>query len=309
MNTRVGFVSFVGRPNAGKSTLLNAVVGQKIAGVSAKPQTTRNKILGIANQGESQMLFLDTPGMHRLSKSVTINSLMNREAFSVIQQSDLIFFMIDLTVGFTAKDKSFLESVLKEADVPVCLLLSKADKCNRARRSEVAREVEEAMTSLADPNGVLQSGLQMVSAKQKESIAPLLEYIAPKLPEGEWLYGEDEMTDRPTRFIAGELIREKVFRTLGDEIPYQTAVRIDEMEFKSNIVNILASVIVARDSQKGMVIGKRGAKIKEIGITARAELESLLGQKVFLDLQVKVDSGWFQDCSLIAEYSELGEGL
>ena len=309
MNTRVGYISLVGRPNAGKSTLLNAIVGQKIAGVSAKPQTTRNKILGIANHNESQLLFLDTPGMHRLSKSITINSLMNREAFSVIQQSDLVFFLIDTLVGFTPKDKNFLEGVLKEADVPVAVLLTKSDKCNKTRRKEVLAAVRPEVAQLDDPNKVLIAEPIFVSAKQKDSLAPLLDMISPHMPEGEWIYTDDEMTDRPTRFIASELIREKVFRTLGDEIPYQTAVRIDEMSFEPNIVNIMASVIVARDSQKGMVIGKRGNKIKDIGIASRTELETLLGQKVFLDLQVKVDGGWFNDRNLIAEYSALGEGL
>ena len=155
MKKRVGYVSIVGRPNAGKSTLLNAIVGQKIAGVSAKPQTTRNKILGISSYAESQILFLDTPGMHRLGKAIKINSLMNREAFSVIQQSNLILFMVDGIVGMTPTDVDFLKKILHESQVTVAILMSKSDRCPRARRKESEQGVSAVLDQLEDPRNLL----------------------------------------------------------------------------------------------------------------------------------------------------------
>ncbi|NRA63857.1 MAG: GTPase Era [Pseudobacteriovorax sp.] len=309
-NTKAGYISLVGRPNAGKSTLLNALVGQKIAGVSAKPQTTRNKILGIAHHNDAQLLFLDTPGMHRMKRAATINSLMNREAFSVVEESHLILYLIDGVVGPTKMDETFLQSVLRASEVPVAVMISKSDRLKKSalRELEISiRSLTQEVLSQLEPSkeSLLCQDILVVSAKQKTSFLPLLDFIEDKLPESAWLYPEDDLTDRPQRFIVSELIREKVFRNFGEEIPYQTAVRIDEMSSGRNITNVIASIVVARSSQKGMVIGKRASKIKAIGIEARAEIEQLLGQKVFLDLQVKVDANWFNSRSLIAEYSSL----
>ncbi|SMF30436.1 GTPase Era [Pseudobacteriovorax antillogorgiicola] len=310
-NQQSGYVSLLGRPNAGKSTLLNALVGQKIAGVSSKPQTTRNRILGICNHDQAQILFLDTPGMHRLRKSAKINSLMNQEAWSVIGESDLVLYMIDANIGMEGLDRDFLKSIMKATESPVALVLSKTDRMKKDRIKERSHQVaaqiaeileevpEEKRSFLVNPEPIWSS------AKNRESLPALLDFICEFLPEAPWMYPEDDLTDRPQRFVVSELIREKTFRLLGEEIPYHTAVRIDKMEFKKNNVSIMASIIVARNSQKGMVIGKQGSKIKEIGIEAREELEKHLDQPVFLDLQVKVDPDWVDDVSLIAEYSSL----
>ncbi len=307
---KVGHISLVGRPNAGKSTLLNALVGQKIAGVSAKPQTTRNKILGICNYNHTQMLFFDTPGMHRLQNAATMNSLMNKEAFSVVNDSDIIIYLIDIKRGMQTLDEDFIQSILLKSQCPVLFCLSKADRVKKHELAVHKKQVQESLADLvgevnSDSQRALDTEVLCISAKDRKMLVPLLDKVEDMLPDGAWIYPDDDLTDRPQRFIAGELIREKVFRLLGEEIPYQTAVRIDNMSFEPKQVAIMASIIVARNSHKGMVIGKRGAKIKEIGIQSRQELENLLAQKVFLDLQVKVDTGWINDRQLIAEYSSL----
>ena len=306
-----GYVSFLGRPNAGKSTLLNALVGQKIAGVSSKPQTTRNKILGICNHNDAQILFLDTPGMHRIRKSVKINSLMNQEAWSVIGESDLILYMIDVTIGMDRLDRDFLRSILKATESPVAILLSKTDRLKDSvileKEEEIAQALGEILEEVPEEKRSFLIGTKPIwtSSKSRKDLPQLLDFIGEYLPEGPWMYPEDDLTDRPQRFVISELIREKAFRLLGEEIPYHTAVRIDKMDFQTKNVSIMASIVVARNSQKGMVIGKQGSKIKEIGIEARRELEKHLDQPVYLDLQVKVDPGWVDNASLIAEYSSL----
>ena len=219
-----GYISLVGRPNAGKSTLLNALVGQKIAGVSAKPQTTRNKILGICNHNHAQILFLDTPGMHRLRKTVTINSLMNKEAFSVIDESDLVVYLIDITEGIHALDRDFLGSILKKTTKPVAVALSKVDRRKKFQIQDFQKDVEEFLGELVEQlpeeqKAFLVKDILQVSAKQRETFLPFLSFIEGFLHEGPWMYPEDDLTDRPQTFIAGELIREKVFRSLGEEIP------------------------------------------------------------------------------------------
>lgn len=311
-NQKVGYVALLGRPNAGKSTLLNTLVGQKIAGVSAKPQTTRNKIMGICNHNQTQMLFLDTPGMHR-SKGATINSLMNKEAFSVIEESDAILYLIDVRKRLEALDKDFIRSIISKASSPVIFCLSQVDRVKKKELSSYCVELEEQLSQVLHeiegrPDMDRKPSVLTVSAKDRSTLPALWQALEGVLPEGDWMFPEDELTDRSQKFIAGELIREKVFRLLGEEIPYQTAVRVDEFSFEPRQVAIIATVIVARNSHKGMVVGKRGAKIKEIGIQSRLELEKLLGQKVFLDLQVKVDAGWMNNRQLISEYSSLDLG-
>ena len=249
--------------------------------------------------------------MHRLRKSAEINSLMNQEAWAVIGDSDLILYMIDVTIGMEPIDRDFLKSILTATESPVAILLSKADRLKdqviEEKALEVQKQVQEVLELVPEEKRsfLIASKPFSNSSKDRKALPALLDFICEYLPESPWMYPEDDLTDRPQRFVISELIREKTFRLLGEEIPYHTAVRIDKMDYNKKNVSIMASIIVARNSQKGMVIGKQGSKIKEIGIEARRELEQHLDQKVFLDLQVKVDPGWVDDISLISEYSSL----
>lgn len=311
---KCGYIALLGQPNAGKSTLLNALVGQKLAGVSNKPQTTRNRILGIVNQDPSQLLFLDTPGIHRNSKGLKLNRLMNKEAWSVIQDADVILYLIDGAKGWRSSDADFLISVLKAAaaeKLPVLTLLSKTDQGKKAEFNEkkavAARHIQEICESLDEDLSALLVRREPlgVSAKRRDTHTPLFEHIQGLLPDGPWLYPADDLTDRPQAFIVSEIIREKVFRSLGDELPYQAAVTPAEIRSEKGMVYVSAEIIVARQTHKGMVVGKKGSKIKEIGMSARRDLESHFESKVFLDLQVRVDRSWMDNEALIAQYSGL----
>lgn len=304
-----GYVALLGRPNAGKSTLLNSLLGQKIVGVSSKPQTTRNRILGICPHGQAQILFIDTPGMHRLKKSVTLNSMMNREAWAAIEDASLLLYLVDSTIGLVDADLTFLKSVLESAKCPVALLLTKVDRLKASAIKQAQLKLCQAIDSMELDEKVMEKIQKpfpwTCSAKQKVSYLSLLDQVASYMPEGEWMYPEDDLTDRPQNFILSEFIREKTFRCLGEEIPYHTAVQIDKSEFGKKRASIMASIIVARNSQKGMVIGKGGSKIREIGTQARLEMEQHLGYPVYLDLRVKVDANWFERPELVSEYSSI----
>ena len=219
--------------------------------------------------------------------------------------------MVDVTQGFQPLDREFVKSILTATEAPMALMMSKTDRMKdtdiNKLENEISKELEEILELVPEEKRsfLLSTKLRRSSSKDRAALPELLDFICEYLPEGPWMYPEDDLTDRPQRFVISELIREKTFRLLGEEIPYHTAVRIDQMEFKKKNVSIMASIVVARNSQKGMVIGKQGSKIKEIGIEARKELEKHLDQSVFLDLQVKVDPDWVDDASLIAEYSSL----
>lgn len=299
MTTYCGYIGIVGRPNAGKSTLLNALVGQKIVGVSAKPQTTRNKILGILTLGDTQLLFLDTPGMHRNQNRLKLNSMLNREAWSVLGDANLLVYLLDVSSVLHDEDLDYLKTMLEKADAPVQVALSKTDTVKKHQVQEVAEAVELQLEKLAstltDPASrqrLLSTRPLLLSAKQKETLSPLLDLAQEQMPEGEWLYPSDDLTNRSQKFICQELIREQLFRLLGDELPYQCAVRMDAFEVQGALTKIMASIVLARDNHKGMVLGKQGQKIKEIGTAARESLEQHLGTKVYLDLQVIVDPDW-----------------
>ncbi len=299
MATYCGYIGIVGRPNAGKSTLLNALVGQKIVGVSAKPQTTRNKILGILTLGDTQLLFLDTPGMHRNQNRLKLNSMLNREAWSVLGDANLLVYLLDVSSVLQDEDLDYLKTMLEKGEAPVQVAISKADTVKKQQVQEVAEAVELQLEKLAstltDParrQRLLSTRPLLLSAKQKETLSPLLDLAQEQMPEGEWLYPEDDLTNRSQKFICQELIREQLFRLLGDELPYQCAVRMDAFEVQGTLTKIMASIVLARDNHKGMVLGKQGQKIKEIGTAARESLEQHLGTKVYLDLQVIVDPDW-----------------
>lgn len=297
MTTYCGSIGLLGQPNAGKSTLLNALLGQKLAGVSKKPQTTRNRIRGFVTEEDVQYLFMDTPGLHHAHKG-RLNQLMMKEAYKALDDADVICYLIDITKSLSEADLLFLKN-LREQGASLVIFLSKADKLQKARRQEILHEVQ---AQLAEHGGA--ESVFLLTAKQKESLAEFKEILKGYLPEGEFLYPADEMTDRPTRFIVCELIREALFRQLGNELPYQCAVVIDKYEEKDHVTAMMATIVVARDSQKGMVIGKGGKKIKEIGQLARGSLESLLGKQVYLDLAVRVERQWMEHKSQAASFLE-----
>lgn len=313
MTKRCGYCAIMGRPNAGKSSLLNTLVGQKIVGVSAKPNTTRNRILGIRMEDEAQLLFLDTPGIHRSHKKLQLNSMMNREAWSVLADADMILYVIDVQDVGNAEDINFLRNVVKESKgrVLVCL-----NKCDKLKKVELRLAEERLIGVLAMIREELPPEVAarlddrhpwLISAKRKESLTELVAAIVEGLPEGPWLYPDDDLTDRPQKFVCAELIREQAFRHLGAELPYQLAVRVDTIEFEPTIVRIEADIVVSRQAHRGIVLGKNGQKIKEIGMEARQNLELHFQNKVYLGLEVIVDEDWVNDPISIADYAELDQ--
>jgi GTP-binding protein Era len=313
MSERCGYCAIMGRPNAGKSSLLNTLVGQKIVGVSAKPNTTRNRILGIRMEGQSQLLFLDTPGIHRSHKKLTLNSMMNREAWAVLGDADTVLYIIDVQDVGNAEDLNFLRNVIKEARGTVLVCLNKCDKLKKFELAEAQRQLtgylhqirdelpEDAASRLDDRSPWL------ISAKRKDSLSDLVNALVEGLPEGPWMYPADDLTDRPQKFVCAEFIREQAFRHLGAELPYQLAVRVDTIEFDPKIVRVEAFIVVSRPSHRGIVLGKNGQKIKEIGMQARLNLEQHFGNKVFLGLEVIIDENWVNDPISVADYADLDD--
>ncbi|WP_141734610.1 GTPase Era [Oligoflexus tunisiensis] len=313
MTQRCGYCAIMGRPNAGKSSLLNTLVGQKIVGVSAKPNTTRNRILGIRMEDEAQLLFLDTPGIHRSHKKLTLNSMMNREAWSVLADADMILYVIDVQDVGHAEDINFLRNVIKESRGRVLVCLNKCDKLKKVElrlAEERLRGILAMIREELPPEAAARLDDRhpwLISAKRKESLTELVAAIGGSLPEGPWLYPDDDLTDRPQKFVCAELIREQAFRHLGAELPYQLAVRVDTIEFKPTIVRVEANIVVSRQAHRGIVLGKNGQKIKEIGMEARQSLELHFQNKVFLGLEVIVDEDWVNDPISIADYADLDQ--
>jgi GTP-binding protein Era len=271
---KVGYVSLIGRPNAGKSTLMNAIVGDKVAITSNKPQTTRTKILGVAHLEGGQIAFLDTPGIHKPVHRM--NQRMVDDAVDAIREADVVVLVIDVTEKAGSGDHYVMDR-LQNLTQPVILALNKIDAVKK----------NELLPIIA--------AIVPISAFTKEGLQGLTAEILAALPEGERLFDEDFLTDQPMRAMAAELIREKVLRYTRDELPYTTAVMIEqwvEPEQPGAITNIFATILVDSDSQKPIVIGKGGAMIKRIGTDARKDLEPLLGGKVFLELHVKVKDDW-----------------
>jgi GTP-binding protein Era len=278
--THSGFVGLLGRPNVGKSTLLNRILGQKIAITSPRPQTTRERIAGVLNRRGTQMVFVDTPGVHEGSK--LINRYMIREAMACLSDLDAALFIADATRG-PGRDDEALAARLRGAGFPVILTVNKAD---------IGSTSTEAFSGL-----FLFRSAHRISAVTGEGIEDLLDDLAELLPEGPEYYSSDMVTDRSERFAVQEFIREKVFELTGEEIPYSVAVTVEDWEEKPErgMVVIYATIHVERESQKGIVIGKGGHLIKEIGRRSRFEIEPLLGRGVYLDLRVTVDRNWTKD--------------
>ena len=284
-DTYCGFVAIVGRPNVGKSTLLNKILGQKISITSRKPQTTRHRIVGIDTEGAWQTVYVDTPGLHQEEKRA-INRLMNRAAESSLGDVEMVFFVVDCE-RWTPDDEMVLEKV-KRAGLPTVLVVNKID------RLEDRKMVLPLLQELAGRMNF--KDVIPVSAKQNINVDTLKQIARESLPKGEFCFPEDYVTDRSSRFMASEIIREKLMRFMGEELPYSTTVEIERYQIQDNgTVHINALILVERDGQKKMVIGAKGEKLKTIGTEARRDLERLLESKVFLELWVKVKSGWADD--------------
>jgi GTP-binding protein Era len=310
--TRCGYAALLGRPNAGKSTLLNAILGAKISVVSAKPQTTRNRILGVSTEEDVQVIFLDTPGIHKAEGKPRINRAMNRAAWGTLGEADVVCYLVDVERGWHAEDAHYLEGILEKSDKPLLVLVSKADRLKKEEVAEQSDLIGEKVAEIAAKVGAERVGTRLiqpcprpVSAKRPEEAKELRNFLAGYMPESPWLFGEDDLTDRPQRFLCGEIIREQLFRQLGQELPYSCGVRIDLFEETPAITNIKATIVVQRDSHKGMVIGKGGVRLKEIGIEARKGIERLIEKKVFLEMFVKVQEGWLDSDSFISEFAGL----
>lgn len=279
---RSGYAALIGRPNAGKSTLLNFLVGEKIAAVSNKPQTTRHKIKGIVTLADGQIVFVDTPGVHKPGH------LLNRRMMSAVHDAilsvDVVVLMRDASVSTGNGDRFVLE-LIKQSEKPAVLVLNKIDKI---RDKKELLPLMEFYSKEYDFQEIIP-----ISALKGEAIDSLLKQIAKHLPEGEAIFGEDEMTDQSMRTLVAELIREKILQTTGDEIPYVTAVVTEKYdESDATVTRIHCAIYVERSSQKGIIIGKQGTKLKTIGTEARVDIEKLLGKKVFLQLFVKVVEDW-----------------
>jgi GTP-binding protein Era len=277
---RCGLVAIVGRPNVGKSTLLNALVGQKISITSRKAQTTRHRITGIRTLDEAQFVFVDTPGF-QTRHGTALNRTLNRTVMSSLSDVDAVLFVVE--AGRFGLDDAKVLALLPE-DKPVLLVANKLD--NVHRRAELAPWLK----SMQERRNFTE--FVPMSATRDADVKRLLGILKPYLPEQGWYYEEDALTDRSDRFLASEIIREKLFRLTGDELPYTSTVVIDKFEEEGHLRRIAATIIVEKDAHKGMVIGSGGERLRRIGSEARQELETLMEAKVFLELWVKVRSGW-----------------
>lgn len=287
---RSGFVGIIGAPNAGKSTLLNQVLGQKISITSKKPQTTRDKILGIVNRTSAQIIFVDTPGIHR-SKNL-LNRRIVDQALMALEDADVILFMIDAASRNHSAEKLIINE-LKKRNRCVILALNKIDL---VAKDKVYRLVQE-FKDLYDFASIIP-----VSAKKNTQVEDLLNEVEKTLPQGPMLFPEETFTDVSEKFMVKEIIREKVFRLTGMEIPYSSAVTVDDFTVEKKLIVIHASIHVIRDSQKGIIIGKRGSMLSKIGSKARKDIEKMVGRKVLLKLFVKVTKGWTENGRILDEF-------
>jgi GTP-binding protein Era len=291
---RCGLVAIVGRPNVGKSTLLNALVGQKISITSRKAQTTRHRITGVRSEGSAQFVFVDTPGF-QTQHVAALNRTLNRTVLSSVADVDLVLFVVEAG-RFGLDDAKVLSLLQSEAmsDKPVILVANKLDAVRR--RNDMLPWLKGMQDRHAFAEYV------PLSAQKASDVLRLLHIVEPYLPAQPWLYEEDALTDRSDRFLASEIIREKLFRLTGDELPYACTVVIDKFEEEGQLRRIAATIVVERDAQKGMVIGEGGERLKRIGSEARQELEHLMQGKVFLELWVKVRSGWADNEAHLRSY-------
>ncbi|SDT93538.1 GTPase Era [Halopseudomonas salegens] len=282
--SRCGYVAIVGRPNVGKSTLLNHILGQKLAITSRKPQTTRHTLLGIKTEGVVQAIYVDTPGLHKDNEKA-LNRFMNKSASQALRDVDVVLFVVD-RLRWTDEDDMVLERV-RHVQCPVLLVVNKVDRLDD--KKQLLPHLEWLTTQLPDAEVV------PVSALQGRNIEHLESLIAERLPQSEHFYPDDQLTDRSSRFLAAELIREKVMRQLGAEIPYQVTVEIEQFKQEGKILHIHALILVEREGQKKIIIGDGGDRMKKIGQEARLDMQKLFGSKIMLNMWVKVKRGWSDD--------------
>jgi len=287
---RSGFVAVIGRPNAGKSTLLNTLLGQKVLIISDKPQTTRNRIQCILTEERGQVIFFDTPGIHKPQHR--LGEYMVAAAKSTLRGVDFAVYVVDASVPLGSGDAYVME-MIRENRIPCILALNKIDLLTK---NEVLLRIAE-FSKLADFQEIIP-----ISAIRSENTVKLLDLIFDALPAGPLYYPEDEVTDQPEKFIAAEMIREKLLQLMREEVPHSLAVIVEQMQEKKSLIKIGAVILVERDSQKGIVIGKNGNVLKEVGRLAREELEELLGNKVFLELWVKVRKDWRNQQARLKEF-------
>ena len=279
---RSGYVAIIGRPNVGKSTLINRVLGQKLCITSRRPQTTRHRILGIKTDDDSQLIYVDTPGLH-IDDKKAMNRYMNRAAASSIDDVDVILFVVD-GMNWTDEDEKVLERLKVSAKAPVILVINKMDKL---ADKEVMLPHIQKLSAQFDYANVFP-----ISARKGMNLDELEKQIKQLVPEGDLIFPEDQITDRSSRFLAAELVREQLFRHLGQELPYSITVEIEQFDDEKDLYRIGAVIYVERDGQKAIVIGKKGDLLKSVGKDARIEMQSVFGHKVFLRLWVKVREGW-----------------
>ena len=284
MTTYCGYIALIGRPNVGKSTLLNQILHLKLSITSRKPQTTRHRILGIQTEGDYQYVYLDTPGIHQ-KNTKALNRMMNKTASSTLRDVDLVVFMVDGS-KWTEHD-DYVLCLIKNSSTPTILAINKVDKI--ADKSSLLPFIEQmnARHTFA--------AIVPLSAKTGSQVDALQQTLKLFMPESPHLFCDDQFTDRPTRFLCAELLREKIFRLCGEELPYASNVEIESFKEEKNLIRIHALILVEKESHKRMLIGEKGQKLKEMASTARKDMETLLGQKVFLQCWCKVKSGWADD--------------
>jgi GTP-binding protein Era len=287
-----GFIGIIGRPNVGKSTLLNVIIGEKIAITSHKPQTTRNRIMGIKNIENGQLIFLDTPGIHEAT--TPLNRFMVAAATDTFRSADILLLLVEATEG-VHRDDRFIITSLQDIRLPVILLINKIDL---VRKNNILPIIDQFRLLFPFAEII------PLSALTGDGLPLLIEQIWKLLPEGPIYFPDDLMTDRTERFIAAEIIREKIILLTHQEIPYTTAVIVDSFkeDEKKNLIHIQATVNVAKDSQKGILIGKKGSKLKEIGTRARLDMEKFFAAKIYLELFVRVQKDWTHDPRMLKEF-------
>ncbi|WP_026583861.1 GTPase Era [Bacillus sp. J33] len=287
-----GFISIIGRPNVGKSTFLNRVIGQKIAIMSDKPQTTRNKVQGVLTTDDAQFIFIDTPGIHKPKHK--LGDFMMKVAQNTLKEVDVILFMVNAQEGF-GRGEEFIIEKFQSVHTPIFLVINKIDQVHPDELLKLIDSYKEKYEF---------SEIIPISALEGNNVETLLNQIKEYIPDGPQYYPADQVTDHPERFIVSELIREKALHLTREEIPHSLAVLIDKMERREekDVVHVMATIIVERDSQKGIVIGKQGKMLKEIGKRARVDIENLLGSKVYLELWVKVQKDWRNKMSQLRDF-------
>lgn len=289
MTMRCGYVALIGRPNVGKSTLLNRLVGYRVSAIAPKPQTTRYRVEGVVTRSSEQIVFVDTPGLHRDVKGL-LNKALNAQAKAALEEVDLILMLVE--AGRWTDEDDFVISTLRATNRPVVLGINKVDQLKHR---------DDLLKFIADIQGKFEfSDIVPFSARTGHNLDRLVDVIAGRLPESSFVYPEDQITDRPMRFIAAEMIREQVMRLLEQEVPYSVAVEIESFEEEPGLTRIAAVILVEREGQKGIVIGKGGRMLKKIGTEARKTLEPMLDTKVFLKLWVKVSEDWQEDARKLA---------